>query len=275
MPGLPWRPGGSEIWAVAVVRDEADVIESSIRHLLEQGVDRVVVCDHRSTDGTLEILLALAAEEPRVRVTSDSHPGHLQAERITRLAHRAWWAGARWVVPFDADEFWFARGCHVADFLRGTPARTVRARVHNLVPYDPVSLQTIRSGRYRADRGTAAPKVAFRAHPYVLVGPGNHGVNLRGNASTDAVVAHLPYRSPEQMGRKFRTGSLALDAAGDGPTVGWHWRAGARLGRAELVAIWDSLIAGEAVPSLGWEPEHLGPPMPWLAADAWPAAGEP
>lgn len=269
LSGLPRRPGGSEVWAVGVVRDEVDIIESSIRHLLDQGVDGIIVCDHLSTDGTLEVLRALAAQDARVHVTSDSHPGHLQAERITRLAQRAWWAGAGWVVPFDADEFWFAPGLRLKDSLLKQSSRTVRARVYNLVPVGAASAP-IRQRLYRRDGGNAVPKVAFRAHPLAVVGPGNHGVNLAGPVGIDAVVAHVPYRSPEQMRQKFRTGSVALDAAGDDASVGWHWRAGARMATAELARVWSALVGGESIPSLGWEPGDLGAPTEWLAYGCWP-----
>ena len=38
------------------VRDEADIIQANIRYHLDAGVDLVVATDHRSSDGTTEIL---------------------------------------------------------------------------------------------------------------------------------------------------------------------------------------------------------------------------
>ena len=44
-----------------LVRDEADIVDACIRYHLERGVDLVLATDHRSVDGTTEILRALRA----------------------------------------------------------------------------------------------------------------------------------------------------------------------------------------------------------------------
>ena len=49
------------IVGVAMVRNEADIVEAFVRHNLTQ-VDALTVVDHGSTDGTSEILAALVAE---------------------------------------------------------------------------------------------------------------------------------------------------------------------------------------------------------------------
>lgn len=268
--GLPFRPGGTEVWAVSVVRNEADIIAASIGHLLDQGVDGVLVCDHLSTDGTSEILASLARSDRRIHLTRDSHPGHVQAERVTRLAQRVWWAGAGWVVPFDADEFWYARDTSLTTMLRATRASIVRAEVHDLVPAGDADGVDLRLREYRVDAVKSLTKVAFRANPLVMVGPGNHGVNLGGDTTGGAMIAHLPYRSPEQMARKFRVGSEALDASGDGGDIGWHWRAGSALSIASIEDAWRSVAAGAPVPSIGWEPGMFGAAGPWLTKPIWP-----
>ena len=86
--------------------------------MLAQGVDGIIVVDNGSTDGTRAALDALALGDPRVHVGTDSEPGFYQGMKTSYLAHLAWRAGADWVVPFDADEFWFAEACAVAERLR-------------------------------------------------------------------------------------------------------------------------------------------------------------
>ena len=49
--------------AVTMVRDEADIIETTVRHMLTQ-VDVVIVADNRSVDGTREILDSLPGALP-------------------------------------------------------------------------------------------------------------------------------------------------------------------------------------------------------------------
>ena len=50
-----------QLTGVTMVRDEADLIEAFVCHNL-QVLDRMFVVDHRSRDGTREILRALVAE---------------------------------------------------------------------------------------------------------------------------------------------------------------------------------------------------------------------
>lgn len=69
LPRLPGRPRiEGSVWAVTTVRDEADIIGHTVRHLLRQGVDGVIVLDHRSTDGTSAVLAELTSEEGTVVV---------------------------------------------------------------------------------------------------------------------------------------------------------------------------------------------------------------
>ena len=45
----------NKIAVVMMVKNEIDIIESSVRHAAKFA-DEILICDHRSTDGTLEIL---------------------------------------------------------------------------------------------------------------------------------------------------------------------------------------------------------------------------
>ena len=64
-----------------MVRDEADVIRAALEHHRAQGIDRMIVTDNGSVDGTLEILQQYEAEgfvdpknePPRPRVSPDDH----------------------------------------------------------------------------------------------------------------------------------------------------------------------------------------------------------
>jgi len=263
-------PGRGEVWAVGTVRDEADVVAVVVRHLLRQGVDRVVVSDHGSVDGTREILDALAREDPRIVVVDDRATGHFQMEKITALAHLAWRHGASWVVPFDADEIWFAEGTRLADFLRSSPDAVVSARVLNAVPHVDGGARLREDATFAVETASSfAPKVAFRAHPLVLVGPGNHGVNRAGAHSHGLVVVHVPYRGEAQVARKFRQGAQAIAATGDSSDVAWHWRAGAAMSSAQIAAAWQRIVAGDAVPDVGWAGGTFRPDQV-LLRECWP-----
>jgi hypothetical protein len=85
-PELSGFPGGDEIWAVGMVRDEADIVGSTVSHLLQQGVDHVLIADHGSTDGTLELLDDMARRDDRIYVARDHESGYFQREKMTRLS---------------------------------------------------------------------------------------------------------------------------------------------------------------------------------------------
>ena len=272
LPRLPQRPWGREIWAVSVVRDEVDVIGASVEHLLSQGVDHVLVADHMSQDGTRELLEDLSRHDSRVHVAVDSEPGHFQKEKVNRLSRAAWWAGARWIIPFDADEFWFAEGGSIADFLRSQSAYVVASATVNMLPAEPGEIG--RCTPCLMDSGGGYGKVAFRAHPLVLVAPGNHGVARVGAQTVGLHNAHLPYRGPVQIARKCRRGAAALDLAGAPEGEGWHWRAGAHLADADIERVWAEMLAGNPVAEIGWDavgPFVMAHPFVW---GSWDPSGE-
>ncbi|WP_239100387.1 glycosyltransferase family 2 protein [Phycicoccus sp. CSK15P-2] len=249
LPELPRRrrvPG--EVWAVAMVRDELDVLPAVLDHLERQGVDRVLVSDNGSTDGTLEELRARAADG-RLLLALDREPAYHQAAKMSLLAHAAGRAGADWVVPFDADELWFADSGLLADRLRSLDADVAGARMTNVFPR--------RGGGWVADREPHwHGKVAFRAHRLAQLHQGNHGVDRPGarSAAPPLRVAHLPWRSPEQVARKVRQGADAYSGVRPVGTLGGHWRSLARASDDELVAEWEALLDGHGSEGMHWYP---------------------
>ena len=91
--------------AISMIKNEADIIEASIRHNLAY-VDLMVVIDNASTDGTREILEAMRQEGLPLLIMDDPVFGHFQSEKVTQAY--------RMVAPvfnpdlvylLDADEF--------------------------------------------------------------------------------------------------------------------------------------------------------------------------
>lgn len=252
------RQHGS-VWAITVVKNEVDVLPGTIEHLLGQGVDRVLVADNGSTDGTLEWLRQRALAAP-ITVVRDFEPAHHQAQKMTRMAHWASRRGAEWIVPFDADERWLAPGDTLAGFLRRQAVDVVIAQIHNVFPVRGTD------GTVRLRRLDLTPhsdvKVAFRSHPVALLLPGNHAVVRPGPVGGGLAILHLPWRSLDQVAGKVRTGAQALRAAGDEPGVGSHWHDMAGLGDTALRAVWERLLEGQPDPGVTWSPQG-----PFLLAD--------
>ena len=199
------------VFAVGVVRDEADIIEATVTRMLRQ-VDHILIADNRSTDGTDEILRAL----DRVTVLADPDPDfHVdvqQARRTTALASLAAQRGADWVVPFDGDEVWVTRdGRRIADVLEGLPQsiQVARARTvdHVVTDRDPPGADAPARMAYRRPQFHRTPKVACRTGRGLWIVKGNHRVTYRGVPIPSWVdgllrVHHFPVRSAEQFARK-------------------------------------------------------------------------
>lgn len=219
--------------AVMLVKDEADIIETTIRHLAAH-VDEILVADNLSTDGTPEIIGALADEGLPVRLSVDEEPAYYQAQKTTALAQRALELGHRWVIPCDADEIWYApEGRTLRDWLDaiGREHQFVKAAIYNHVATvdddddtpDPVARI---QWRQRVPLDIRWGKVACRLRPDLEIHQGNH------SASTTAVGAtghglelrHFPYRSAEQFIRKAINGYAAYKATDLDESIGQHWR---------------------------------------------------
>jgi hypothetical protein len=272
--------GAGGVWAVGIVRDEVDIVGTVITNLLAQGVERVVIADNLSVDGTAEVLEGLARSHP-VTVLGDRLAAHYQAEKTTVLARAAAAAGAGWILPFDADEVWRIPGAvplgtedgaappgtddgavppgTVAQWLAGCDADVVQVPVFNHVPTDgddAGEADPVRRLRWRKTEPNRLHKVAFRAHPRARLHQGNHGVDRRGRRRRGLEIRHFPYRSEEQFVRKIRQGSAALAATELSAEVGKHWRGLGVGDDAQRRAAWRSLVETHNLASEWWVPRH-------------------
>ncbi len=223
---------------ITMVRDEADIVEHTVRHMLTQ-VDGVVVADNLSTDETPEILAELAAEHPgRMLVLADRDPAYTQSEKMTRLADvAAVEFGSCWIIPFDADEVWRSPHGRIGDVLaRNVPDgyHVVPARLfdHYVTELDEHPLDEpnpLRRIQWRRVAPSPLPKVAVRYRSDLVIHQGNHGASYTvepAHFEELLEVRHFPYRSVEQLVRKIRNGAAAYRAAGDRVRAdhGAHWR---------------------------------------------------
>lgn len=228
--------------AVTMVRDEADVIAPVLANLLAQGVDHIIAADNLSTDRTRDILEAT----PNMTVVEDNVLAYEQAAKMTRLARQAHDMGADWVLPFDADEVWYADGGNISDALSTVTADVVMAagwdhivRTPTDTPFSP----------WRRQQPQTLCKVAFRARPDVELNMGNHDVRpahltrVRG----PLFYRHFQYRSLEQMTRKLRAGRAAYEASDVHPMHGTHWREGGLLSDDEMYAKWVGLCSEDGL----------------------------
>jgi hypothetical protein len=216
-----------QLWAVGMVRNEADVVRINVLHHLAQGIDRILLLDNDSSDGTPDVLADLAREHP---VEWRSSPGAYRQDRlVTELAHIARAKGADWVIPIDADEFWWAPSGTVRDVLARTDIGSLEASVVNFVQRRDQELTTpdallhmtrrvatpigvadenaalVESGSATYVEICYHPKWISRASPDLRIGWGNHTVANAGASrkTSDLVCLHAPLRSREFFHRKL------------------------------------------------------------------------
>ena len=247
------------IVGIAMVKNEQDVLDTVLRHLLAEGVDHLIVADNLSTDNTPHILNDLEACGAPITVIQDPVLAYVQDSKMSRLARRAYEAGADWVLPFDADEIWYGvdpqtgEPCRIADALSQVDPeiQVVRAfgwdhiviagtpcECHGPPPFSPWHRQETQK----------LAKVAFRAHPDARMHMGNHDVTLPGPSITGPLAfRHFQYRSLEQMTTKLRQGREAYEASDVHPMHGTHWRAGGLKSDDELAAEWAELCAEDGL----------------------------
>lgn len=224
--------------AIMMVKNEADVIASTLRHTLTQ-VDHIIIADNGSTDGTRDIVASFDVD-----LIDDPDPAYRQSQKMTALAALAAEAGATWVVPIDADELWSTPESTIRELLPNIPTdrAIMRAQLFDYVATgqdDPNEPDPIKRITWRRRTPAKLPKVAVRPTVAVTIHQGNHGAEYFHPEPVDGlIVRHFPYRSPEQMRGKAVTGNAALNAAPELPrTSGQHWRDYAELEHANPGAI--------------------------------------
>lgn len=227
-------------WGVTMVRDEADVIYHTLCHLAGENLDGIIVADNLSTDETrAEIERAqrdLAEGTPWERaceiiLVEDNEPGYYQSAKMTALAARAANEhGARWIVPFDADELWYTKGdrlgIHLANI--GGWVNVVQAPLYNHFPssIDPAGSVPFETIEWRQREPGALPKVCFRWSPEITILQGNHAISGgTGHVVHNGVqLRHFPYRTFEQFKHKAEMGAAAYAATDLPLSEGAHWR---------------------------------------------------
>jgi glycosyltransferase involved in cell wall biosynthesis len=218
--------------AVTRVMNEADIIEAMARHHAAF-VDHHVFLDNGSTDRTLDILQALAAEGLALTLLRNTASVYADRQFNTTLYH---WAvqrlAADWVLFVDADEFLVARGipdirAYLSAFVREPAGIGLE-----LIDYEAPTLATAQDINVarrlvrRRPQGSGWWKV-FVNSPLepgnVTIAAGNHHVFLDG-VQRDArrqhglSLAHFSNRSPYQWAAKAVAGRLKVLAAGQAET---------------------------------------------------------
>lgn len=216
-----------KIFGICMVRDAEDIIEYVVKHMMEE-VDHVVVADNLSKDRTRNILESLTGN---ITVIDDNDPAYRQSEKMTALAMLAKKMGAEWVVPFDADEWWYATdGDTIANTIRKNNYCINAASMydHVVTATDGDNPNPIKRIAWRKDTKTPLHKVACRVTDDLVIEMGNHNATYTTHMPTYShnllEVRHYPVRTAEQFMHKAIMGGQALELTDLPETMGLHWR---------------------------------------------------
>lgn len=273
--------------AIAVVKDEADIIEQFVRHNLAY-VGHLFVIDDDSKDGTREILMQLEQEGLRVTLFERQGSHFQQAYLINSLLANLRKNGVTYdyVLPLDADEFLRAPTFDLLGTLKASipPLHTGWLRSVNFVPLQDEAPGGNLAAQFALGRPEGPSDGSKKiVAPYGLmekgeISEGNH-LLLIGGASAPLAelptvfLQHLPVRSADQIMAKSLVGSWRLAIKpGRHPDEGRHWDRMAATVRANgyraplelrqrLSYDYPALLDEGALPDLAGSPAFEGPAL--------------
>lgn len=284
-----------KITAVMIVRNEADLLEVNLRYHAAQGVTEFRIVDNGSSDTTPARLRALS-RRLNIRWTVDAGRYH-QSAIVTELATEAVRAGADWILPVDADEFWSAGERSLTQALATSRAEAIETPVINFIQERSSTLAgaaalLTMSTRARALHPYAqsrelieARQIAFlemeyptkwlpRASAGLRIRAGAHGATAGPTAAapTSIVCLHAPIRSKQVLESRAEHGRRLMEA-GYPPEHGWHNRRWYRLkAEQQLDTEWESNSTRSGYLELGprrtavmCDPRLCDAVRPWVA----------
>lgn len=227
-----------DIISTSMIKNESDIIESFVRYNATF-VDKMVILDNGSTDGTLVIINKLIGEGLPIYLIQDPRPTHSQSQIMTKLLHMILDRfHPAFIVPIDADEFLSAGGGHPKDSINRLDSN--KAHYIPWVTYVPTG-QDNKNELFVPKRIThkrmkepivyykvIVPGELARKNNLSLT-PGNHDVRkIRDdklkNFDHPLFMAHYPIRSTDQIMSKYIIGWLATLAKSDYiKGEGYHW----------------------------------------------------
>ena len=229
------------VGVVSMIKNEADIIRLFASHILKL-FDQVVLIDHMSDDGSSDIMEQLEVTRDNVTRYVLKEPGYIQdivSNHVVRDCDAL--ADMDWIMFLDADEFLpFESNKELRRFLEANAQ-------HEIISFNWKTMIPAKYWEYAVDsfedrefyvQAETSPftKIAFQPKKMdgarYWINQGNHNISRRKGMDplpmqqTNAVIFHLPIRSPNQLAIKLNQGVLSYMRKGseEGRSVeGQHW----------------------------------------------------
>ncbi len=213
--------------SITRVRNELDIVEPFVRHHALH-VDKLIVLDNGSVDGTHELLRSLQAEGlPLVVIRAQAEIGRADIPPVMRLLRIAFDRfGADWVIPIGVDEFIETHhGARFAHVLAAHGQRLIKLGWSNYVwtASDDQRVETnpVLRLRLRTPRQTEPARVVVPAALAMVAGaaltPGSHGLTFEGKDIApkllhDVTLCRFPARTALQYASRMAAEYLERSA---------------------------------------------------------------
>jgi len=221
--------GKTKIFSISMVKNEADVIESFVRHNINV-VDTMVILDHNSSDNTVSIIEKLIGEGLAIILWHQLNTEHSQDKAMTSLMYKIFDEHqATIIIPLDADEFIISQDgqTHPREILDSLsdgviyhiPWRTyfphedddnsnllVPSRIQYCI--DDYTKEMSKVVAFRSVVQKCSPSLSMGSHDLTM------SRRLRSQAPVETLhslrLAHFPIRSVEQLKSKILVGWINI-----------------------------------------------------------------
>lgn len=229
--------GKKKLTLISMVKNERGILDTFSGHALGL-FDRIILVDHRSTDGTKEYIEALSKQYPAVEFFLFDEPGYYQSQLMTWIVKNVVEHNTPgWVFFLDADEFlpFESREEFNRVLAKYNASPVISMPWLNLVPLDMQSGVVIGGQFLKSDSYAAHCKIAFQPNLIpiddYIVAQGNHALLVGADhlqtlpAKQSFPIYHLPIRTKQQLRNKILHGVESYRRMGKNRVEGFgaHW----------------------------------------------------
>lgn len=234
-----------KLCSISMVKNESDIIDIFCSHL-SVFFDRIILIDHKSTDGTREYLKYISSVDPRFEIydfIEDGYEQKMVMDFITRRVVQD--KTIDWLFYLDADEFFpfHTRQQLLKILKKSNPSIVGAAHWINIIPDNYTGTFDFSNPFLVPKDVSPYKKVYFNAKSFdasnLSVTQGCHSLRLK-NTEEDLPeehffnIYHIPVRSYDHIVKKLYQGVLAYSnrtKSTANSNDGFHWNEAYRLCR--------------------------------------------